>query len=93
MKKTALITRAYGVIGRAISEMMAEAGYALFLLGRDKEKMEKVGREIALHTGNPDIRSFGVDQSRKEMVKQFAASIDEKALYLRMQYLCTPFCD
>ena len=75
MKKTAIVTGAYGVIGRAISEMMAEAGYRLILAGRDGRKMQEVADEIKSSTREQDIISFGVDLSRREEIDAFAKKI------------------
>lgn len=75
MKKRAVITGAYGVIGRAISEMMAEKGFSLVLVGRDKEKMENIAEKISASTGESEIEAFGVDLSRKEAIMDFAKGL------------------
>jgi retinol dehydrogenase 12 len=75
MKKTAIITGAYGVIGRAISEMMAEAGYRLVLIGRDGSKMKQVADEIKKAIEKSEIEYYGVDLSRKGEVMAFAAGL------------------
>lgn len=74
--KKALITGAYGVIGRAISEMMAEKNYALILVGRDANKMEKVCNEIKQSTGNNNISGFGVDLSRESSIRSFCNQLN-----------------
>jgi len=75
MKKTAIITGAYGVIGRAISEMMAEAGYRLVLVGRDGSKTKQVADEIRGTIREAEIETYGVDLSRKGEVMAFAAGL------------------
>ncbi len=75
MKKIAIITGAYGVIGRAISEMMAEAGYRLILVGRDGSKMKQVADEIKTAIDKSEVEAYGVDLSRKSEVMAFAAGL------------------
>jgi NAD(P)-dependent dehydrogenase (short-subunit alcohol dehydrogenase family) len=76
MKKTAIITGAYGVIGRAISEMMAESGYRLVLVGRDGSKMKQVTEEIKTATGEMEVHGYGVDLSRKREIRAFAEALE-----------------
>jgi len=75
MKKTAIITGAYGVIGRAISEMMAEADYRFVLVGRDGSKMNQVADEIKKTIDKSEVEAYGVDLSRKREVMSFAAGL------------------
>ena len=45
-QKTALVIGASGGLGRAIALMLAEEGYALALVGRDVEKLQRVRDEL-----------------------------------------------
>jgi len=77
MQKTAIITGAYGVIGRAIAEIMAEKGWRLILVGRDAAKTQAVCQEIIRISGNSKIEPVGVDLSREAEIRSFALSLTE----------------
>ncbi len=77
MKKTAVITGAYGVIGKAICEMMAEKDFALILIGRDALQLQNTCDEISKQTGNFDIRPAVVDLSCEEEIKRFTKELNE----------------
>jgi len=77
MQKTAIVTGAYGVIGKAISEMLAEKGLSLVLVGRDKAQIEKVCREISTQTGNKQVVAAVVDLSREKEIKAFAENLQQ----------------
>lgn len=70
-----VITGAYGVIGTAISEMMAEKGYSLLLVGRDPSKLDKVCRRVKEATGNGEVSGYSVDLSREKEVEAFARKL------------------
>jgi len=78
MLKKAIVTGAYGVIGRAISEMLAEKGWSLILIGRDKPKIEMVCHEISIQTRNNQIVPAVVDLSREEEIKAFAGNLQQQ---------------
>jgi len=80
MIKKTLITGAYGVIGKAIAEMMAEKGYPLILVGRDAAKLKKVCDDIMQQTGRKDIVGIAVDLSREAAIKDLAAELKREEI-------------
>lgn len=90
MRKLAIVTGAYGVIGKAISEMMAEKGYALLLIGRDALQLGEVAAEISRNTGLTDINYASVDLSREVAIKDFAAGYADKISVLINNAATTP---
>jgi NAD(P)-dependent dehydrogenase (short-subunit alcohol dehydrogenase family) len=66
--RTAIITGAYGAIGKAISEKIASKGYQTVLIGRDEKKLSLVQKEIEDKTGNQNVRYEVVDLSRKQSI-------------------------
>ena len=72
MKRTAIVTGAYGAIGKDIAEGMASAGYRLVMVGRNEAALEQSRRDLSRSTGNNDISSQVVDLSRKREVAAFA---------------------
>ncbi len=72
MKRTAIVTGAYGAIGKGIAEGMASAGYRLVMVGRNEAALEQCRRDLARSTGNDDISYQVVDLSRKREVEAFA---------------------
>ncbi|HSV88741.1 MAG TPA: SDR family NAD(P)-dependent oxidoreductase [Bacteroidales bacterium] len=77
MQKTAIVTGAYGVIGKAIAEMLAEQGWELILVGRNKIQIEKVCLEISKQTGINKIEPAVVDLSREREIRVFAGSLKQ----------------
>ena len=76
MQKTALITGANGVIGKAISEVLAEKEWSLILLGRDRESIGRVCSEIKKLTGKHRIKPAIVDLSRESDIRKFANELE-----------------
>jgi NAD(P)-dependent dehydrogenase (short-subunit alcohol dehydrogenase family) len=73
MKKTALVTGAYGAIGKAIARNIAATGdYRVSLVVRDGMKGQHVVDEIISRTGNEDIFLETVDLSREASVKSLS---------------------
>ena len=60
-KKTALITGACGGLGGSFVEVLAERGYALFLVGRSEEKLQKKAQEIQEKFPQTTIDIFVLD--------------------------------
>ena len=71
--KTAIITGAYGAIGKAIAEKIASKGFNTVLIGRDKKKLQSTQKEIEHKTGNHHVRYEVVDLSRKQSIIDFAS--------------------
>jgi len=64
------------VIGRAISEMLAEKEWSLILLGRDRVSIEKVCSELKKLTGNHRIKPAIADLSRESDIRKFANQLE-----------------
>jgi len=71
--KTAIITGAYGAIGRAIAEKIAAKGFNTVLVGRDEIKLQSARKEIEYKTGNHDVRYKVADLSRKQGIIDLAS--------------------
>jgi len=71
--KTAIITGAYGAIGKAIAGNIASKGFQTVLIGRDETKLRSACKEIADKTGNKNIRFEVVDLSRKLSIMDLAS--------------------
>jgi len=70
--KTAIVTGAYGAIGKAIARQMAERGYIVVLAGRKENKLQSVSEEIRKQTGNENVRFEVVNLSLKESIREMA---------------------
>jgi NAD(P)-dependent dehydrogenase (short-subunit alcohol dehydrogenase family) len=77
MERTAIITGAYGAIGKAIAEGIARAGYRLYLVGRDPEKLESTRKELVIKTSSQHIYSAMVDLSSHHQIKAFAETWEQ----------------
>jgi NAD(P)-dependent dehydrogenase (short-subunit alcohol dehydrogenase family) len=71
--KSALVTGAYGAIGKAIARQMAEKGFRTVLAGRDEPRLRQATEEIARKTGNKEVRYEVVDLSRKTGIESLAS--------------------
>jgi NAD(P)-dependent dehydrogenase (short-subunit alcohol dehydrogenase family) len=69
---TAIITGAYGAIGKAIARKMAEKNYRTVLAGRDEKKLLQAADEIKKQTGNEHVSYELVDLSRKSSIEAFS---------------------
>ena len=75
MNINCIITGATDGIGRQTSIELAEKGYNLGLVGRNKEKGEKVVKEIIAMTGNQSIKFFNADLSVVKNIKKLTIDI------------------
>ena len=74
--KTAIITGAYGAIGKAISAGMAEnKEYRLIMVGRDPKKLESALADVKRISGNEKIEAYALDLSYGRSISEFADSI------------------
>jgi retinol dehydrogenase 12 len=69
---TAIVTGAYGAIGKAIARMIADNGFETVLVGRDEKKLIAATKSIIDKTGNHNVRYDVVDLSRKQSILDFA---------------------
>jgi NAD(P)-dependent dehydrogenase (short-subunit alcohol dehydrogenase family) len=72
--RIAIVTGAYGAIGRAIAAGMAEKGYETHIVGRDRQKIDSLAHDLKRETGNENIHPVAVDLSRKKEIEAFATS-------------------
>lgn len=71
--RTAIVTGAYGVIGRAIAEGIAAIrDYRVVIIGRDKTKIETTARMLVEITRNIDILGVALDLGNKKEITGFA---------------------
>jgi NAD(P)-dependent dehydrogenase (short-subunit alcohol dehydrogenase family) len=69
----ALITGAYGVIGREIATRIAmEPGWAVVMVGRDRAKIETAADGVRRASGNEHVRAAAADLSRPEDILRLA---------------------
>lgn len=76
MKHTAIVTGAYGAIGKAIAEGMVSAGYRLVMVGRNEAALSQCREDLVRSTGNDDISYRVADLSIKQQVEEFSRSWD-----------------
>ncbi len=69
--RKAIVTGAYGAIGKAIARGIARQGYHLTLVGRDESALSAFRDELASETGNDHITFQAVDLSQKQEIKAF----------------------
>ncbi len=74
MKRTAIITGAYGAIGKGIVEGMASAGYQVIMVGRNETALEQCREDLIRSTGNKNISYRGVDLSDKKQIEALSRS-------------------
>jgi len=68
----ALITGAYGAIGKAIARQMALKGYTTILAGRDEAMLKQASGEIIRISGNKNVSYEMVDLSRMTSIRSLA---------------------
>lgn len=71
-KRTAIVTGAYGAIGKAIAESLAVNGYRVWMTGRDLSQLQKTQAELVNRTANPDIFIEQVDLSLQQQIVDFS---------------------
>lgn len=71
-QKSAIVTGSYGAIGKAIALGLAEKGYSVMLVGRNKHALHDVTSDIIKSSGNNNIEYCQVDLSDKNEIENFA---------------------
>jgi len=74
-KKLILITGATAGIGEAAAYALAVQGHELILVGRNREKAEKVAAQIRTQTGNQAIHYLLADFSDLRQIRQLAEQV------------------
>ena len=69
---TAIVTGAYGAIGKAIARGVAENAYKLTIIGRNKDALEACCSELIKETRNEHISWIAADLSQEDEVKAIA---------------------
>ncbi|MEM6772169.1 MAG: SDR family NAD(P)-dependent oxidoreductase, partial [Bacteroidota bacterium] len=77
MKKTILITGSTDGIGKLAAIKLAKAGHAVFLHGRNPEKLARVIAEVKRLTGTDEVDGFVADFSDLAAVGSMATEVSE----------------
>lgn len=75
--KTAIITGAYGVIGKEIVFGIVRAGFNTMLVGRDEGKLQKVRAEVQATHPDVEVRVQSLDVSSKSSIFRFAGAVHQ----------------
>ena len=76
--KTALITGAYGAIGREIAFGLVKDNYRTLLVGRNEIKLNKLRTELQSNNEDAECKTYVIDLSSKTDIIKLTDSIDEK---------------
>jgi NAD(P)-dependent dehydrogenase (short-subunit alcohol dehydrogenase family) len=79
MRKTILITGSTDGIGKLTAIKIAKEGHAVYLHGRNPEKLSLLIAEIKTDTNNKDVKGFVADFSDMDSVKQMGQQIANEA--------------
>ncbi len=74
MNFTAVITGASKGIGFSVAQRLAEAGFSLFLVGRDNNRLSDAKSQL-LSAGAPEVYTFSGDLSQSDVTKDCVAAI------------------
>jgi len=89
--KTAIVTGAYGAIGRAIATGIAKTlEYKVIMIGRDQAMLRNAAADVRKQSGNPEIIEGLLDLSLKKNIEDFAQTISEPVHILVNNASTTP---
>jgi retinol dehydrogenase 12 len=89
--KTAVVTGAYGAIGKAIATGIAKTlEYKVIMLGRDPAMLRNAAADVRKQSGNPEIIEGLLDLSLKKNIEAFAHMISEPVHILVNNASTTP---
>ena len=74
MNFTAVITGASKGIGFSVARRLAEAGFSLFIVGRDNNRLADAKSQLLL-SGAPEVHAFSGDLSQSDVAKDCVAAI------------------
>ncbi|CAF1622454.1 unnamed protein product [Adineta ricciae] len=78
-KKTFIVTGAYGGIGKAICEILAQDhNRKIILAGRNEKALNTTVEEIKAKTKNPGVQGYVVDFSSRRSIENFAAQLNDQ---------------
>ena len=72
-QRSAIVTGAYGGIGRAITEVLLDEGFAVTMVGRDADKLRATADELA----SPDVRLLAGTLAEETFLDEVAAAHGE----------------
>lgn len=72
MKQKAIVTGAYGAIGKAIVKGIADYGIDVILVGRDETKLKRTIEEILKRSPDAALGYSAVDLSREHEIREFS---------------------
>lgn len=75
--KNAIVTGAYGIIGKEIARGLLSKNYNLYLVGRDEEKLLKLKSEFQSANSVGIVQIYCVDLSSKKGIFKFVQSIHD----------------
>ncbi|MEI8100038.1 MAG: SDR family oxidoreductase [Bacteroidota bacterium] len=76
MNFTAVVTGASKGIGFSVAKRLAEAGFSLFIVGRDNARLLEAKSQLLL-AGAPELHTFSGDLSQSDVAKRCTAKIFE----------------
>jgi short-subunit dehydrogenase len=76
MNFTAVVTGASKGIGFSVAKRLAEAGFSLFIVGRDNARLLEAKSQLLL-AGAPEVHTFSGDLSQSDVAKRCTATIFE----------------
>jgi len=74
--RTAIVTGAYGGIGRAITEVLVEEGFAVTMVGRDSDRL-RTAADLLSPADGAELRWIAGSLADDEFLDEVAASHDE----------------
>ena len=74
MNFTAVITGASKGIGFSVAQRLADAGFSLFIVGRDNNRLAEAKSQLLL-SGAPEVHAFSGDLSQSDVAKDCVAAI------------------
>ena len=77
-----IITGGIDGIGKQTAIELAQLGYKIGIVGRNKEKGEKTKKEIEVYTGNNSLYYFNCDLSVIRNIKNLSYDIKNKFGYI-----------
>ncbi|MEO1712266.1 MAG: SDR family NAD(P)-dependent oxidoreductase, partial [Bacteroidota bacterium] len=82
MKKSVLITGSTDGIGKRTAVLLAQAGYTVYLHGRNPQKLQQAILDVEKESGQTEIRGFQADLSDFSAVRKLGATIQQELPHL-----------
>ena len=82
-KKTFIITGAYGGIGQAICQSLAEnLEHRVILTGRNEQTLDTTVKSLQTRTHNPHLQGYVVDFSSKKSIEEFVRQLNNEPIHV-----------